>query len=857
MSDVAAVCYSVLVFASCLIFSFSFCDAAAYTNITKTRSLSENDTLVSAKSETFELGFFSLENSSSRYVGIWYRNLTPRTVVWVANRDNPLTSSSSVGTLKIAEDGNLVILQNNDVFWSTNASLSVNDTAAALLSNGDLVLCHVASAGDESKALWQSFDSPTDTYLPGMKVLVNQKTGAENKALVSWKSASDPARGAYALGVDPRGSPQFVIWAGSERRWRSGHWNGLEFVGVPNMSSNYLFGFKLSTEDAAGNMYFTYTPLNASSDLLRFDISVLGYEEQLMYDARSSTWNIMQSMPASECDHYNMCGNFSICSNSGSSGSPTCTCLDGFEAKNSDEWNAGNWSSGCKRRSPLQCEGSNSTLSDGFVTLSNAKLPDFADLGQGANKEACEQACLSDCSCTAYTVGTGYSCLIWKEELVDVQVFSSNGKPLYVRVAGSELGGSGHKLSALAVVAIVLPAAWLILFVFIIWWYRAKLKAYCYRSWGKGDVYSSMKKRRDGSRVDSSGAAENLVGEGKDGAGPELPLFSFSVVSAATDAFSEANLLGKGGFGPVYKGKLPDGQEIAVKRLGGKSGQGFEEFRNEITLIAKLQHRNLVRLIGWCVEGEDKMLIYEFMPNKSLDRFIFNAAKRPELDWKARMAVIEGIARGLLYLHRDSRLRIIHRDLKASNILLDGEMTPKISDFGMARIFGGNQHEANTVRVVGTYGYMSPEYAMEGLFSVKSDVYSFGVLLLEVVSGRRNTSFRLTDYSSLIKYAWSLWTEKRAMELVDESIRGSCDEAEVLRCIQVAMLCVQDSPSYRPNMSTVIIMLESETANLPSPRPPSFTSMRSSIDTEMWTNDGQEQDIVSANDLTLSVVAGR
>uniref|UniRef100_A0A0D3BT68 Protein kinase domain-containing protein n=1 Tax=Brassica oleracea var. oleracea TaxID=109376 RepID=A0A0D3BT68_BRAOL len=190
----------------------------------------------------------------------------------------------------------------------------------------------------------------------------------------------------------------------------------------------------------------------------------------------------------------------------------------------------------------------------------------------------------------------------------------------------------------------------------------------------------------------------------------ELPLFELNTIATATNNFAFCNKLGAGGFGPVYKNKkcstqgvLQNGMEIAVKRLSRKSGQGMEEFKNEVKLISKLQHRNLVRILGCCVELDEKMLIYEYLPNKSLDYFIFHEEQRAELDWPKRMVIIQGIARGILYLHQDSRLRIIHRDLKASNVLLDNEMIPKIADFGMARIFGVNQIEGSTNRVVGTY----------------------------------------------------------------------------------------------------------------------------------------------------------
>uniref|UniRef100_F6I3J4 Cysteine-rich receptor-like protein kinase 25 n=1 Tax=Vitis vinifera TaxID=29760 RepID=F6I3J4_VITVI len=326
----------------------------------------------------------------------------------------------------------------------------------------------------------------------------------------------------------------------------------------------------------------------------------------------------------------------------------------------------------------------------------------------------------------------------------------------------------------------------------------------------------------EGSKSDSTPSAFGEDSQSMDSTMDSL-LFDLKTLRAATNNFSDANKIGEGGFGAVYKGLLSSGLEIAIKRLSRNSGQGTEEFKNEIALLAKLQHRNLVRLLGFCLEAKEKILVYEFVPNKSLDYFLFDTDKQSQLDWPTRHKIIVGIARGLLYLHEESRLKIIHRDLKASNILLDSKLNPKISDFGMARIFFMEQSQANTTRIVGTYGYMSPEYAMHGQFSVKSDVFSFGVLLLEILSGKKNSCFNNSECSQdLLSYAWRQWKDRTALELIDPIVGGEYSRSEVMRCIHIGLLCVQEDAADRPTMASVALMLNSYSVTLPLPSKPAF-----------------------------------
>ncbi|GLT83434.1 hypothetical protein SLE2022_017240 [Rubroshorea leprosula] len=751
--------------------------------ITPGQSVKDGETLVSAGG-SFELGFFSPGNSKNRYLGIWYKKVSTRTVVWVANREAPVSDTS--GVLSINFQG-ILSLQNSrgGLVWSSNVSRAAQDPVAQLLDSGNLV---VKDRNDDNTEnfLWRGFDYPCNNFLPKMKIGRNLLTGFD-MFVSSWKSPEDPAQGQYHLRMDIRGLPQLVQTKGAKVLFRAGSWNGQYFTGKPTKPSPLSsYDFFFSDKE----VYYKYEVQN-SSTFLRYEVLPSGVMQKYVWNEKKLDWETLSTAQADVCSNYAYCGSYSSCNPLRPS---PCACLLGF-VPGSGAPKAGNsidWSGGCTRRTPLHCDSD----ADGFLKQTGLKLPDTASswFNRSMGIKECEEMCLRNCSCTAYAsldIRDGCGCLLWLRDLIDIVEYTEGGQDLYIRIATSDpdyVQGKrkSKKMRARLVAMSAIIATGMLVLMFVLYIRKKKLR----KQEGKEDV--------------------------------ELPIFDFATIANATNNFSSDNKLGRGGFGPVYKGTLTDGQDIAVKRLSKESGQGLEEFKNEVTLIAKLQHRNLVKLFGYCIKGDERMLIYEYMPNKSLNYFIFDQTWSKLPDWPRRMNIIDGIARGLLYLHQDSRLRIIHRDLKASNILLDNNMNPKISDFGMARIFDGNQIEAKTRRVVGTYGYMSPEYALDGHFSIKSDVFSFGVLVLEIISGNRNRGFSHPDHDhNLLGHTWRLWMEERTLELIENSLVDKQFQSEVLRCIHVALLCVQQRPEDRPNMSSVLLMLGSE-SSLPQPKQPGF-----------------------------------
>ncbi|KAK4588043.1 hypothetical protein RGQ29_019149 [Quercus rubra] len=606
--------------------------------------------------------------------------------------------------------------------------------------------------------LWQSFDYPTDTLLPEMKIGLNRITGI-NSFLTSWKSQDDLGIGNYSFKLNLTGFPELLLYEGSTPYYRASPrpWNTPVAEPSLGFTSNFV-----NNEDEIS--YFS--SLDDPSIVTRCVVDSSGLLQQITWNDGDRQWKQVWSTPKLY-DNYGNCGAYNICIVD-STTRFACTCLPGYEPKSLRDGSEGR----VRKKLGLSMCGNG----EGFVKVAHLKAPDTFDaawMDMSMSSLECELACLRNCSCTAFinynTNGKGFGCLSFYGELIDILEFTDYGWDLNVRV----------------------------------------------------DVTESTKYTRK---------SKGFLGKKRK--------LAITILSIAV---------------PLFMGQLSNGQHIAVKRRSKSSGQGIEELKNEVMLIAKLEHRNLVKIFGCCIQEEEKMLIYEYMPNKSLDSFIFYHTRSSLLNWRKHFEIIVGITRGILYLHQDSRLRIIHRDLKTSNVLLDGEMNPKISDFDIARIIKGDQIQDKTTRVVRTYGYMSPEYVIFGKFSTKSDVFSFGVILLEIVSGKINTnSYQNHPSLTLIGHVWELWREDRALDIVDSSIKESFVSLEVLRCIQIGLLCVQEDATDRPTMLAVLFMLSSETT-LPSPKQPAFIFRSATNDFESIIGG----ELYSINDVTITKFEGR
>ncbi|KAK3139645.1 hypothetical protein QOZ80_5AG0386910 [Eleusine coracana subsp. coracana] len=756
-----------LVFLYIILSSFLFAPGKPATSrdsdvLDKGRNITDGDTLVSGGG-TFTLGFFSPAGGvpSKRYLGIWF-SFSPDAVYWVANGDHPLNDTS--GVLVMSDAGSLVLLDSSGrkEVWSSG-STSSPASGARLLESGNLVVY----GQDSGTALWQSFDHPCNTLLPGMKIGKNLWTGA-HWYVVSWRSATDPAPGSYRYVTDTFGGlPENVILDGNNtEKYRTGPWNGKRFSGVPEMASFAdMFTYQLTVSPSEVTYSYAAKP---GAPYSRVVVTEAGVVQRLVWDTSTRAWKTFFKAPRDDCDGYAKCGAFGLCdSNKGATS--LCSCVRGFSPVTPSEWLMREYSGGCRRNVALDCSNRSRTIvntSDGFEVRRGVKLPDTkdasVDMSRLARSEIVEQG------------GTNES---------------PNNTPLIV-------GASVGTAAAIA----------LILFL----------------------VFAVIRRKRK--KVTCKPASPPS-------ASPTGPVMDYQVLYDGTDEFSPSKLIGQGTFGKVYECLLPDNEATRIEQPGKKTvavkvlrESNRNDYERELRVVFGLKHVNLVRLLAYCDhEMRDNrgrqvnthILVYEFMPRKSLNCYIFgDRIDRAILNWWQRLDIIYSIAEGIHYVHVQSGANIIHRDLKPGNILLDDNWTPKIADFGFAKPFDPNPSDPHTSVVC--FGYSAPE-CWQGNITLKCDVYSFGVVLLEIISGVVNGRMQ-----RLLPHAWEYWYTGNTVELLDPAVPPSREEAEpellarLERNIQIGLLCVQENHELRPHISDIVAMLKGQGPLLTQPVRPTL-----------------------------------
>ncbi|KAL5198191.1 hypothetical protein ABZP36_001703 [Zizania latifolia] len=633
-----------------LIIFFSSYTASASDTILVNSSLADGQTLVSA-SEVFELGFFTPPTSTARFLGIWYKDISPATVVWVANREAPMSG--------------------------TTGSLSVNGTG------GGLVL-------------------------------------ADRSGRVFWSSA--PSNG-------------FIWFNGTSPVYRDGPWNGLQFSGEPDMEPNNT-NFRFHFVDNRTDVYYSFA-VHSGGVLSRFVLNQSIAQRYVWLPPAG--WSLYWSMPRDQCDPYAHCGAYGVCD---TSASPICSCAAGFSPVSPHNWELMDSSAGCARRTRLNCTG------DGFLPLRGVKLPDTTNATMDAtiSVDQCRQRCQANCSCLAYSAsnisGGDSGCIIWSSPLIDIKKFAYGGDDLYIRLAASDLPANGDdSRKKSAVLAVVLSLSVLLLLGlggFFIWvkFFRKRVGLQSTQRLTLFDSWNHLAPVQDRTMEDETGHDKEL----------NVTLFDINTIAFSTDNFAKSAKLGEGGFGTVYKGELGGGQTVAVKRLSKYSTQGLDEFKNEVMLIAKLQHPRLLHL-------------------------------------------------------RYHRLFISVRATVDPCLLQLNLLTTSVR-------------------------------FNRGMYS--SD-----------------------EQTSLLSYAWKLWREGNALSLLDEAVVPGCGEyrrSEMLRCVQVGLLCVQERPEDRPHMAAVFMMLGNLSAVAPQPRQPGFCSDRGGGST---STDGERTSTCTVNGVTVTIVEGR
>ncbi|RLM87333.1 G-type lectin S-receptor-like serine/threonine-protein kinase [Panicum miliaceum] len=599
-----------------------------------------------------------------------------------------------------------------------------------------------------------------------------------NWSCISKKSLIDPGFGSYtvevgtdgALRLTSRSSPSVVYWS-----WPPGKLGELvQPLNALMDSDPRTEGLvKFTYQDNKEEVYLSYTIMDESASV-SFLIDISGQLKMNIWSQSAESWQTVHAEPSDFCITPAVCGPFTVCN---SNSDPLfCDCMETFSRRSLQDWELGDRTGGCARNTPIDCitiNRSTASSTDVFHPVAHVTLPyDPRRIEDATMQSNCAEACLNDCSCTAYAYSNSMSS-VWHGELLNVKQNDGNAitsqDVLYIRLAARDLQSFRKAIKSkpgVIAVACIVSSGFLLLFMLLLIIWRNRLKS------------------RDAPVHNSGGNGGGIIA------------FRYNDLCRATKKFSER--LGGGGFGSVFKGALSDSTTIEVKRLDG-ARQGEKQFRAEMSSIGMIQHINLVKLIGFCCGGDKRLLVYEHMPNGSLDGHLFKSDNAPVLSWSTRYQIAIGVARGLLYLHKCYHKCIIHCDIKPENILLDASFVPKIADFGMAAFVG-----RDFSRVLTTFKGVA--------ITPKVDVYSFGMVLMEIISGRRNSPEVCTSNGYHVAYfpvqAILKLHEGDVQSLVDPQLHGYFNLEEVERICKVACWCIQDNELDRPEIGEVVQVLE-------------------------------------------------
>ncbi|KAF6981766.1 hypothetical protein CFC21_000223 [Triticum aestivum] len=787
------------------------------------QALAVGDKLVSRNGK-FALGFFqpaasssisklsrnATSSRSSWYLGIWFNKIPVLTTMWIANREEPITHPNlNLAQLKISKDGNLAIVVNHgsntqSIVWSTHivsnrTHNSLNITSAAvLLNSGNLVLKESPSS---DLSVWQSFDNPTDVWLAGAKFGRNKVTGFSRYG-ISKKSLIDPGLGSYSIELEGTRGIVLKHRNPSIEYWLYTSSTAASLVPLVNSllsldpRTKGLYNLVYVNNDQ--EEYYMYTSHDESSSMF-VSLDISGQIKLNLWSQANQSWQTIYAQPDDPCDPPAACGPFAVCRGKPH---PSCDCMESFSKKSPHDWEFEDRIGGCIRNTPLHCTTSKNITSstDIFHPIAQVTLPyNPQSIAVATTQSKCEEACLGSCSCTAYSYKNN-RCSVWNGELLSVNlddgIDNTSKDVLYLRLAAKDFLANLRKkkrkpnVGVVTAASIIVVVLLMLMLLLLIWRNKCKWCALL-------PIYS-----------DNQGSAGGIVA------------FRYTDLVRATKKFSEK--LGGGGFGSVYKGVLSDSKTtIAVKRLDG-AHQGEKQFRAEVSTVGLIQHINLVKLIGFCCEGDHRLLVYEHMLNGSLDSHLFKkrnaAASAAVLNWNTRYQIALGVAKGLSYLHQSCHKCIIHCDIKPENILLDASFVPKVADFGLAA-FVGRDFSRILTSFRGTTGYLAPEWLSGVAVKPKIDVYGFGMVLLEIISGRRNSSPETSHYTNSSSNVdqhvgyFPVQTISKlhsgdVKSLVDPQLHGDFSLEEAERVCKVACWCIQDNEFDRPTMGEVVRVLE-------------------------------------------------